>query len=90
LTPLRIESEGVRDDDDGTFVATIEDGKATVKIDGRERIIDIPADTVSFSALVRLLPLLPRDKGSRISFPYWLESSELNLKKDFEIECLGE
>jgi len=90
LSPAKIESTGQGDDEVATFVAVIEDGKATVRVGGQERIIDIPADTVTFSAFVRLLPLLPREKGIRISFPHWLESSELNLKQDFVTECLGE
>jgi hypothetical protein len=90
LSPTKIESTGEGDDEFGTFVATVEGGKATVTIDGKERVIDLPPDTVSFSALVRLLPLLSREKGTRFSYPHWLESSELGLKKDFMIECLGE
>jgi len=89
LTPERIESKGAGGEF-STFVATIVNGKAAVKINGRENTIEVPPDTVSYSALVRLLPLLPREKGLRISFPHWLESSELHLKKDFVIECLGE
>ncbi len=90
LSPSKILSKGEGDDEVATFVAVIEGGKAKVEFDGRERIIEIPDDTVSFSALVRILPLLPRDKGLRIEFPHWLESSELNLKDDFMIECLGQ
>ena len=90
LSPTKIESTGEGDDELGTFIANVEGGKATVTIDGKESVIDLPPDTVSFSALVRLLPLLPRAKETRISFQHWLESSELHLKKQFLIECLGE
>ena len=46
-------------------------------------------NVVTFSAFSRLVTLLPRKQGSRISYPYWLESEELQLKKDFLVECLG-
>lgn len=90
LSPTRIESQGEGDDEVATFTAVVQNGKAKVEIEGRERVIELPPDTVSFSALIRLLPLLPQEQGLRISFPYWLESSELHLKQDFVIECLGQ
>ncbi len=89
LSPVRIDSEGEGDDEFGTFVVTIEGDEATVRSDGRERTMELPENVVTFSAFFRLVTLLPRQEGSRISFPYWLESEELNLKKDFVAECMG-
>lgn len=90
LSPSRIESKGEGDDELGTFVAIVEQGKAKVTSDGKERIINVPEDTVSFSAMLRIVTLLPIRKGIRISFNHWLESSELHLKKSFVVESLGQ
>jgi len=89
LSPSRIESKGEGDDELGTFVATINDGKATVRTGGRKKEIELPKGTVSSWAFFRLVTLLPREKGSRVSFDHWLESEEMNLKRDFVVECLG-
>lgn len=90
LSPKQIESKGEGDDELGTFVATIEDGKAAVRSGGKERQLELPPGTVTAWAFFRLVTLLPRQTGSRISFSHWLESEELNLKKDFVVECVGE
>jgi hypothetical protein len=89
LSPVRIESKGEGDDEFGTFVATIDEEGATIRSDGRERKMELPENVVTFSAFFRLVTLLPRQEGTRISFPYWLESGELNLKKDFMVKCMG-
>ncbi|MFW6114344.1 MAG: hypothetical protein ACOC7K_01235 [bacterium] len=89
LSPVRIDSKGAGDDEFGTFVVTIEGDEATVRSDGRERKMELPKNVVTFMAFFRLVTLLPRQEGSRISFPHWLESEELNLKKDFTVECMG-
>jgi len=90
LSPVRIESKGEGDDELGTFVATVEDGQATIRRNGKEREMELPEGTVTFSAFFRLVTLLPRERGSRVSFPHWLESEELNLKNDFMVECTGQ
>jgi hypothetical protein len=89
LSPVRIESKGEGDDELKTFVATIDGGKATIRSGNGVREIELPEGTVSSWAFFRLVTLLPRQKGSRISYPYSLESEELNLKKNFLVECLG-
>jgi hypothetical protein len=89
LSPVRIDSKGEGDDEFGTFVATIDEEGATIRSDGRERKMELPKNVVTWSAFFRLVTLLPRQEGSRISYPYSLESEELNLKKDFMVECLG-
>jgi hypothetical protein len=89
LSPVRIESKGEGDDEVGTFVATIDGGRLKAQVRGRDKAMDLPDGTVSSSAFFRLVTLLPRQKGSRISYPYSLESGELNLKKDFMVECMG-
>ena len=89
LSPVRIESKEKGDDEFGTFVVTIDGEKATVRSEGREREMELPTNVVTWSAFFRLVTLLPREKGSRVSFDHWLESEELNLKKEFVVECLG-
>lgn len=89
LSPVRIESKGEGDDEFGTFVVTVDGEKATVHSEGREREMELPNRVVTWSAFFRLVTLLPRKKGSRLSYPYSLESEELNLKKDFLVECMG-
>jgi hypothetical protein len=89
LSPQRIESKGEGDDEVGTFVAKFDDGKAIVRMGDRNKEIELPDGTVSNWALFRIVTLLPRDEGTRISFDNWLESEELHLKKDFMIECIG-
>ena len=90
LSPTTIESQGEGDDEFGAFVATVDKGKAVVRKNGTETTIELPEDTVSTEALMRLVTLIPRKKGTRISFGHSLETSELNLKKDFLLESLGE
>lgn len=89
LSPQKIESNGKGDDEVGTFVAKIEQGKATIRSNAKERQIDLPSGTVTNWAFYRLVALLPRKAGTRISFGQWMESEEMNLKKDFVAECLG-
>ena len=89
LSPIRIESTGEGDDEFGTFVATIDGKKATVRTKGRDKEIGLPQGTVSSWAFFRLVTLLPREKGNRVSFDHWLESEEFNLKKGFVVECTG-
>ncbi|MDY0167623.1 MAG: hypothetical protein RBS80_13835 [Thermoguttaceae bacterium] len=89
LSPVLIESKGEGDDEFGTFVVTIDEERAAVRSDSRERKMKLPKNVVTFSAFFRLVTLLPRREGRRISFPHWLESEELNLKKDFVVECMG-
>jgi hypothetical protein len=89
LSSKRIESKGEGDDELGTFVAAVDGGKAVVRMGDERQEIDVPKGTVSHYAFFRIVTLLPREKGSRISFAHWLESEELHLKKDFVVECLG-
>jgi len=89
LSPKRIESKGEGDDEVSTFVATVEGGKLKAQVRGRDKEIELPEGTVSSSAFFRLVTLLPRQEGSRISYPYSLESDELHLKKEFMVECMG-
>jgi len=89
MSPIRIDSKGEGDDEFGTFVVTIEGDKATVRSDGRERRMEMPKNVVTWSAFFRLVTLLPRQEGHHFSFPHWLESGELNLKKNFMVECMG-
>jgi hypothetical protein len=89
LSPVRIVSKGKGDDELGTFIATIEGGKATIRFVNGVREMELPEGTVSSWALFRLVTLLPRQEGSRISYPYSLESEELNLKEHYLVECMG-
>jgi hypothetical protein len=89
LSPKRIESKGEGDDEVSTFVATIDGGKLKAQVRGRDKEFDLPDGTVTSSAFFRLVTLLPRQEGSRVSYPYSLESDELHLKKDFLVECMG-
>ena len=89
LSPIHIDSKGEGDDEFGTFVVTIDGERATVRSEGREREMELPNHVVTWSAFFRLVTLLPRQEGSRISYPYSLESEELHVKKDFLVECMG-
>ena len=89
LSPVRIECKGEGDDEFGTFIATINGKKATISSNGQEREMELPRNVVTWLAFLRLVTLLPRQEGIRISYPYSLESGELNLKKDFLVECMG-
>ena len=89
LSPNRIESSGEGDDELKTFVAITKNGKAAVKLGDRQTEMDLPDDTVTTAAMMRIVTLVPRKQGTQIRFKNWLESSELNLKKDFTLESLG-
>lgn len=90
LSPVRLESQGSGSDEVGTFVVTVENELATITGDPRRKTMALPAETLSFAALQRIVTLLPRQQGTRIKVPYVLESEELLLKKDYLIESLGE
>jgi len=89
LSPLRIESEGSGDDEVGTFVVTVDGTTASVKGKRKDRKFNLPRDTVTSWAFMRLVTLLPRDEGSVARFSHWMESEELHQKKDFKVESLG-
>lgn len=67
--------------------ATVKQG--VIWPDDGEKTLALPPQTLTDGALLRIVSLLPREKGLRVSFPFWLESAELNLKKDHLIECRG-
>lgn len=89
LSPVRIESKGKGDNEFKTYVATIEGGKATIRFENGVREMELPEGTVSSWAFFRLVTLLPRQEGSRVSYPYALESEEFHLKENYLVECLG-
>jgi hypothetical protein len=89
LSPKKIESKGKGDDEFRDFVATIDEGKATVRLDGKVQQREVPDGTITMWAFFRLVTLLPRQEGIRISFSHWLQSERVNLQKDFVVECLG-
>ncbi len=89
LSPTRVESKGEGDDELGSFVATVADGKAIVRKDnGQETTLELPEGTITMAALMRLVTLVPRTPGSAFSYKYSLESGELNLKKDYRLIVL--
>jgi hypothetical protein len=88
LSPIRIDSKSKGEV--GTFVATIDGEKATIRSEGRERTMVLPRNVVTTWAFYRLVTLMPRQKGSRISYPYSIESEDFILvERDFLVECMG-
>ncbi len=89
LSPTRIESQGTGSDEVHSFIATVNQGKATVRVKGgREGAFDIPEGTITNAAIFRLVTLVPGTPGRSYSFEYWLESSELNLKKKYSLTAM--
>jgi len=88
LSPKRVESKGTGDKELNNSVATIDGTRATIRAGGRDREMTLPSSMVASWAFFRIVTLLPRQKGIRISFPHWLEE-EFFVKKDFQVECLG-
>jgi len=94
LTPQRLAVNG--DGDEGPFsidarVHTIEAAgvrTGIVQFESKD-VLGLPPETLTSAALLRLLPLLPREKGSLVSFGFWLEAEEINLKSGHVLECLG-
>lgn len=89
LAPLRIEVKGEGAGEFRSFVAVVEGTRVTITSAGKERRDSLPSDTVSSWALFRLVTLVPREAGTRISFDHWLESEEMHRKQDFLLESLG-
>lgn len=89
LTPTRIESKGEGSDEFSTFVATVANGKATVRAqDGHQSVRDFPKGTITTAAMMRLVTLVPRMPGKTYSYEYSLESGEMNLKEKCRLEVL--
>jgi len=89
LSPTRIESKGEGSDEVATFVATVANGKATVRPqDGRQSARDLPEGTITIAAMMRLVTLVSRTPGKTFSYKYSLESEEMNLKGNYHLEVL--
>lgn len=89
LSPTRIESKGEGSDEVASFVATVADGKATVRFqDGRDATREIPDGTITMAAMMRLVTLVPRTPGKSYCYEYSLESEELNLKEKYRLIVL--
>jgi len=89
LSPIRIESKGEGNDEFATFVAMIADRKMTVRSKGLDdSVSEFPDGVITMSAMLRLATLLPKKPGSVYTYKYSLESSELNLKKQYRLTVL--
>lgn len=89
LSPTRIESKGEGSDEVRTFVAMVDNGKAVVHSANRpDTVQEIPAGTITAAGMMRLVTLVPRTVGTTFPFGYWLESEELNLKKNYRLTVL--
>jgi hypothetical protein len=89
LRPTRISSKG-KGEEAGTFSVAVGENSAVVKDrDGREKTMDVPADTLTDAAMFRIFALLPREKGFTVRVGHTLEVSELNLKGAGTIVCEG-
>jgi len=94
LTPQRLAVKG--DGDEGPFsidakvhavdAAGVRTG--IMRFESKD-VLGLPSETLTSAALLRLVPLLPREKGSVVSFGFWLEAEEFNLKREHFLECLG-
>ena len=64
-------------------------GKAVVRsADRRDKIQYLPDGTITGAALMHLVTLIPREPGRVFSFAHFLESEELNLKKEYRLTVL--
>lgn len=89
LSPTRIECEGKGSDELRTFTAEVADGKATIHSANKpDAVRDLPAGTITFAGMMRLVTLVPRTVGATFAFDYSLESEELNLKKNYRLTVL--
>lgn len=89
LSPVRIESNGKSSDEFGTFILTVDGTKGKVRRNGDDKPIELPEQTVTSWAFMRLVTLVPRQKGTVLTFDHWMESEELNQKRNYRIESLG-
>lgn len=89
LSPVLIESAGSGTDEFGTYTLTVDGTDATVRRKGQMQVIELPKTTVTSWAFMRLVTLLPRQKGSVVVFDHWMESEELNQKRKYRVESLG-
>ena len=86
LSPLKIECKGKGNDEIPTFKATIQDGEAKIERELPFKIsnsMEIPAETVTSAAFMRIVTQLPRVEGATYRYAFALEASEMNLKKDY-------
>ncbi len=56
-----------------TAIAEFKDGKMSVTANGKVHEMPFPEDTLVEPAFLRLVTLLPREKGGRFSFKHWSE-----------------
>lgn len=88
LSPTRIECAG----DGGempSFTATVAGSQATVRTAEGTQQRELPADTVTLEALLRIVALLPRAKGTRVALPHVLETGEWGLREGYVVTSLG-
>jgi hypothetical protein len=90
LSPTEIKTEVERGDDLASLNIKFEGTSVTVTGADIDRKMEIERPLVTAFAFARIVTLLPKKKGLRVKFPRWLEPEEMNLKQDFEVECLGE
>ena len=96
-TPLKITSKGEGDDEILSYTANIDwrktdagtVGTLTTTIRGRERTLKLPEHTITFFGLFEVVKQRPFKKDDVLTF-HSLEASELNLKKDNTLTCVGE
>ena len=92
LSPLKIECKGKGNDKIPTFKATIQDGEAKIERKLPFKIsnsMEIPAETVTSAAFMRIVTQLPRVEGATYRYAFALEASEMNLKKDYIAKVIG-
>ncbi len=84
LTPRRIEVKSRELE----YTLAVQDGRASAKIDGREKEVEITPDTVTLHTLARLVCVLPRTAGFERKLKFLdLETLEVS---DTRIACEGE
>lgn len=88
LSPVKIECKGKGSEEVSTFKATIQEGEAKISGPGRGSM-KIPEGTVTSAGFRRIVTKIARIKGATYRYPFALEASEMNLKRDYKIQVIG-
>lgn len=90
MRPTRVVADGEGDDEVGRFTAQFKaDHALLARADKPERKVDVPADTLTDAAMMRLFTMMPRKAGTAVRVGHVLELSEMNLKGEAIIAYTG-
>jgi len=90
MEPTKVVANGTETDELASYRMQVVAGLATIRdLEGARSEMELPEGVVTDAALLRIVTLLPRERGRRWRIDRLLELSELNLKRGGVLACVG-